>query len=171
MPSSLKLIYGFHNTLFGECLIALIEDQVSYLCFLNNFNQDKALDYLKKYWPEAEYTLRPDATHPLIEDLFTGPSLCKYPLLLKGTPFQKAVWEALLTIPFGTTVSYAEVAQTIGKPTAIRATASAVASNPVAFIVPCHRVIRKSGAIHQYRWGKERKQKLLAWEKNLIETI
>jgi AraC family transcriptional regulator of adaptative response/methylated-DNA-[protein]-cysteine methyltransferase len=85
-------------------------------------------------------------------------------LVLRGTPFQLKVWEALMRIPPGAVVSYERLAQHLGKPTAARAVAGAVALNPVSFIVPCHRVIRGTGIITGYRWGPDRKRALLAWE-------
>ena len=85
-------------------------------------------------------------------------------LLLRGTNFQIKVWEALLCIPPGNVASYEDVARLIGAPRATRAVASAIAQNPVGYLIPCHRVIRKTGVIGDYRWGAARKQALLAWE-------
>ena len=84
--------------------------------------------------------------------------------MLKGTNFQIKVWEALIKVPAGSVVSYQDVAGMIGNPKAVRAVASAVANNPISFVIPCHRVISKSGAIHKYRWGTERKKAILGWE-------
>ncbi len=85
-------------------------------------------------------------------------------LLIKGTNFQINVWKALLNIPEGNVVSYQDIASLIGDPKAYRAVANAVAINPVAFLIPCHRVISKSGKIHQYRWGSARKKAIIGWE-------
>ncbi len=85
-------------------------------------------------------------------------------LLLKGTNFQIKVWEALLKIPFGSVVSYSDIAKKLGMPTASRAVGNAVGRNPVSFIIPCHRVIRDTGIINFYRWGSTRKRLMLGWE-------
>jgi AraC family transcriptional regulator, regulatory protein of adaptative response / methylated-DNA-[protein]-cysteine methyltransferase len=85
-------------------------------------------------------------------------------LQVKGTNFQINVWKALLNIPKGCVVSYQDIASYIGNPKALRAVANAIAINPVAYLIPCHRVIAKSGKIHQYRWGSERKKALIGWE-------
>ena len=85
-------------------------------------------------------------------------------LYLKGTNFQVQVWQALLAIPAGALVSYGDVAQYLGKPTATRAVASAIARNPVGYFIPCHRVISQSGKLHNYRWGSTRKKAMVGWE-------
>ena len=106
-------------------------------------------------------------TQPLADQIFS-PARDKKDkpvhLLLKGTNFQVKVWEALLKIPEGSVVSYNDVAALIEQPTATRAVAGAVAKNPVAYLIPCHRVIRKMGAIHNYRWGASRKKAMIGWE-------
>ena len=89
---------------------------------------------------------------------------------LCGTAFQQKGWKALLQIPFGKTVSYSKVAHTIGQPTAIRAVASAIARNPVAIIIPCHRVVNSNGSLGQYRWGAQLKKRLIQWEHDALTT-
>ena len=93
-------------------------------------------------------------------------SVCLY-----GTPFQNRVWQALLTIPAGQVVAYGDVASMIGAPQAVRAVASAIASNPIGLLVPCHRVVRRGGAVGQFRWGTERKVALIGWEKSHANEI
>jgi AraC family transcriptional regulator of adaptative response/methylated-DNA-[protein]-cysteine methyltransferase len=88
--------------------------------------------------------------------------------LLKGTNFQVNVWQALLVIPRGAVVSYQDVAAYIGQPNATRAVANAIAHNPIGYLIPCHRVIRKDGTIHGYQWGRERKQAILGWEASCL---
>ena len=89
----------------------------------------------------------------------------KIKLLLKGSKFQVKVWEALLKIPFGSVSTYKNIADTVGQPGAVRAVGSAVGANPVAFIIPCHRVIRSEGSIGEYHWGATRKKAMIGWEK------
>ncbi|HEY7804236.1 MAG TPA: methylated-DNA--[protein]-cysteine S-methyltransferase, partial [Orrella sp.] len=89
------------------------------------------------------------------------------PLVLSGTDFQRQVWRALLQIPLGETISYAQLASRVGKPGAARAVGSAVGANQIGFLVPCHRVVRQDGVIGQFRWGSDVKQRLLEWESRL----
>jgi len=101
-----------------------------------------------------------------VESIFDADRLTdkKIHLAVRGTNFQVNVWRALLKIPPGRTVSYQQLADHTGKPEAVRAVANAVAANPIAYLIPCHRVLRKSGALGGYRWGTQRKQLLLAWD-------
>jgi AraC family transcriptional regulator of adaptative response/methylated-DNA-[protein]-cysteine methyltransferase len=126
-----------------------------------------ALETLTRQWENAKLIQDPHTTGLYLERIFSpqrnGKNLPLH-LLLKGSNFQIKVWEALIRIPPGTVVSYEDVAEMIGSPKAVRAVANAVAHNPVSFIIPCHRVIRKSGAIHEYRWGSARKKAILGWE-------
>jgi len=133
--AGLEIHYGFHPTPFGPCLLAVTERGIR--------------------------------TALVIESLFARSPIKggnKFHLLLKGTNFQVQVWQALLAMPSGLWVSYGDLASSMGKPTAARAVANAVARNPVAYLIPCHRVISKAGAIHRYRWGAERKKAILGWE-------
>lgn len=157
--------YGFHRTPFGECLIAFSDQGVCHLSFVDG-NPEEALKILQKEWPKTQLQENTAATQKLIQSLFekTNPKESHIQIHLKGTPFQVAVWDVLLTIKRGTTVSYQDIAYALEQPTAVRAVASAIANNRIAFIVPCHRVIAKSGKIHKYRWGTERKKALLDWE-------
>ncbi len=101
---------------------------------------------------------------PLLDSLYNKKTLPDLPCDLTGTPFQKQVWQFLKTIPSGKTYSYSDLAKAIGQPKAIRAVASACAKNQIAMIIPCHRIVPKSGGVGQYRWGAERKRKLLSME-------
>ena len=117
---------------------------------------------MRDEWPEATLVADPAAAREALDALARPRAPMR--LWLKGTNFQIKVWEALLRVPEGGLVSYARLARAAGMPTAVRAVASAVAANPVAWLVPCHRVIRSSGVLGQYRWGPERKAALIGWE-------
>lgn len=162
----LTVQYGFHPSPFGECLIGVTARGVCHLGFLQPADRRAALAELAAEWPRAHIEEAPRMTAPLARRLFTrvdghAPSI---DLHVRGTNFQIKVWEALLRIPSGITVSYEDLARQIRAPRATRAVASAVAHNPIGWLIPCHRVIRKSGALGGYRWGENRKKILLAWE-------
>lgn len=163
----LSIAFGIHPTPFGDCLLATTGRGVCNLRFLLDDPEDDPRAWLARLWPEARLECRPDQTAPIVQTLFTRQDVEKavpLHLHLKGTNFQIKVWEALLRIPSGHLVSYQDVAEMIGKPRAVRAVAGAVANNPISFIIPCHRVIRKIGEFHNYRWGAERKQAIIGWE-------
>src|SRR3546814_618606 len=124
-------------------------------------------------WEAATLTEDPVATAPHATAAFQrgGGEGGRLPVVLRGTPFQIKVWEALLHIPPGAVVSYEGLADRIGKPGAARAVAGAVARNPVSWLVPCHRVIRQTGAITGYRWGPARKRAMLGWEAASTERV
>lgn len=155
--------FGFHSTPFGECLIAVTPRGIAYLAFIDE--KTGALEALKGRMTEADLRENPGATAPLVEKIFTplksGGTLH---LALNGTNFQIKVWEALLAIPEGAVVSYEDVAKRIGMPSAARAVGNAVGSNPIAYLIPCHRVIRKVGDFGNYRWGAARKMLMLGRE-------
>lgn len=165
--AGLTIQYGFHDSPFGECLIALTERGICGLQFVANGDRAAALAELKASWPQAQFVADEGATRPFINPIFNltdvaeRPSL---PLYLKGTNFQIQVWQALLKIPAGTAVAYGTVAQMIGNPKASRAVGSATGSNPIGFLIPCHRVIRQAGGLGDYRWGSRRKKAILGWE-------
>ena len=164
--AGMTIQYGFHPSPFGECLIAVTTRGICHLGFMPPENRRTALAELATEWPRARLEEAPRVTAPLARRLFThgnGRPL-GIGLHMRGTNFQIKVWEALLRIPPGCVVSYAAIAQRIRAPRAVRAVAHAVARNPVAWLIPCHRVIRKSGALGGYRWGETRKKALLAWE-------
>jgi len=170
----LDITYGFHPTPFGECLIATTAKGICHLGFIDNGNNASALRQLKQAWPQAHFAEDTSGTGSIIKAVFshekTSPSQ-PFHLLLKGTNFQINVWKALLTIPDGKIVSYGDVANLMGKPSASRAVGKAVAANPVAFLIPCHRVITNSGKIHRYRWGTARKKAIIGWEAAQLESV
>ena len=157
--------YGFHPSPFGECLVAVTDRGVTNLAFVGEGNRSSLVSDLKKQWPFADIVEDTVATRSSVRRIFdlSGPKT-GINLFLKGTNFQVKVWKAILRIPRGSVTSYEDIAAIINRPKAIRAVASAVARNPVAFLIPCHRVIRKTGVIGDYHWGPARKKAILAWE-------
>ncbi len=163
----LIITYGINPTPFGPCLLARTERGVCALRFISSEDGAAlALAEIKKEWPKAQFIEQPDLTAPLAARIFSTPDQEQAPLHLavKGTNFQIQVWQALLAIPRGMMVTYQDVAQKIGSPTASRAVAGAIGKNPAGYIIPCHRVISKTGQAHGYRWGTTRKRALLAYE-------
>jgi len=163
----LKMEYGFHPTPFGICFLVQADRGISYLSFVGDADRADALSRFQQEWPRAVLSQNQAETGAMVSRIFSFDHTHEsrpFHLLLKGTNFQVSVWRALLTIPTGTIVSYADIAVYIGRPKAFRAVANAIAANPVAFLIPCHRVIAKSGQIHQYRWGAVRKKAILGWE-------
>ena len=160
----LAIAWGFHPTPFGECLVGVTARGICHLSFVGPGGRRGALAQLSGRWPRA--TLREDRgiAARTAELAFAGARRGKLALHLAGTNFQLKVWEALLRIPPGAATSYGEVARRIGRSGAARAVAGAVAANPVAWIIPCHRVLRSLGGMGGYRWGLERKQAMLGWE-------
>jgi AraC family transcriptional regulator of adaptative response/methylated-DNA-[protein]-cysteine methyltransferase len=159
------IAYGFHATPFGECMIAGTVRGICRLAFVASDERKAALAELQDCWPRARLQQDQAATGELVTQVFV-PADRTTPLRLwvKGSNFQIKVWEALLRIAPGELVSYREVARAIGMPRASRAVGSAVGANPVAVLIPCHRVIRKAGDFGDYRWGPARKQALIARE-------
>jgi len=163
--AGLVIGYGFAATPFGECLLALTDRGVCGLSFLDHTRRDHALAELKRQWPRATLRPAPRATRALAQRLFApGNRGAPLPLLVRGTNLQIKVWEALIRLPPGAALSYEALAAGVGAPRAVRAVASAVARNAIAWLIPCHRVIRKTGAFGEYRWGEARKKAMFAWE-------
>lgn len=159
--------YGAFPCPFGMCLIGVTERGICWLSFFDGRKQEESLFQLARQWEGAEITADPLLTAGYIQKIFsnrTSDTPKRLPLLLKGTNFQIKVWEALLRLPSGKLFSYEDLAVSIGNPKAARAVASAAGQNPVSFLIPCHRVLRKSGHISGYRWGPVRKKALIAWE-------
>lgn len=163
------IIYvGRHATPFGDCLLATTPRGLVALNFLDDANPwEIARAALAQAWPEATIVDDPSVTAPLVARIFPAtPAHARAPLsvLVKGTNFQVKVWEALLRIPPGAAWTYSDVAAAIERPRATRAVGSAVGANAVAYLIPCHRVLRKEGAAGDYRWGVTRKRAILGWE-------
>jgi AraC family transcriptional regulator of adaptative response/methylated-DNA-[protein]-cysteine methyltransferase len=163
----LMIRYGIHPSPFGPCLIALTDRGICGLSFLSDGKLGTALKELRKRWPKADFTRDDSKTKKTAQSLFAlkkGRTPPRLRLFLKGTPFQLKVWEALLRIPAGAVLSYQDVAGLVGKPKASRAVGSAVARNPIGYLIPCHRVIRETGVLGEYHWGAWRKKAILGWE-------
>ncbi|MCZ6842745.1 MAG: methylated-DNA--[protein]-cysteine S-methyltransferase [SAR324 cluster bacterium] len=166
LGEGMTIRYGWHSTPFGECLLSLTERGVCGLSFTQP-ERRAALEDLHGHWPRANLTEDAQATAATARRIFSaegGGRQSPLALHLFGTNFQVNVWQALLNIPPGALASYQDIARLIGKPEAARAVGGAVGGNPIAYLIPCHRVIRKSGEIGAYRWGTARKKAMLAWE-------
>ena len=165
--AGLTIQYGVHPSPFGDCLLAITGRGICGLSFLSADRGGEAWETIGKPWSRATLRENPRATKTIASRIF-DPSRWKYdsPLnvFVRGTNFQVKVWEALVRIPPGHAISYEQVAVRIGAPGAARAVGSAVARNPVGFLIPCHRVIRKTGDFGEYQWGAPRKMAILAWE-------
>ncbi|WP_448205241.1 methylated-DNA--[protein]-cysteine S-methyltransferase [Azospirillum sp. sgz302134] len=166
LGGGLTIRWGLHETPFGPSLVATTERGVCWLSFADRPDGRDALEELAGAWPAARLVEDADATRPAAARAFRWQGAAQEPmrLLMKGTNFQIKVWEALMRIPSGVVVSYEDVARAIGQPTAMRAVGAAIGRNPICLLIPCHRVIQKSGVIHNYRYGVPRKRALLAWE-------
>ncbi|MCL5022022.1 MAG: methylated-DNA--[protein]-cysteine S-methyltransferase [Nitrospirae bacterium] len=163
--AEMKILYGFHPSFFGECFIAITRRGICSLAFTVTGDRTRAVSDLRKAWSHAEVAEDAAATRPYADRIFRAKGANgTLTLHLKGTNLQIKVWQALLKIPRGRLISYEAVARKIGRPKAVRAVVNAVAGNPVAFLIPCHRVIRKTGVIGDYRWGSARKKAILVWE-------
>lgn len=161
----LTIRYGIHPTQFGDCLIGITERGICAIRFVPEGEADAVVAELQKEWALAEFVRDDAETAVPLQKIFTNmdeSDPCR--LFLRGTNFQVQVWQALLNIPSGQVVTYSDVAESMGKPSATRAVASAIAKNPIGYIIPCHRVISKAGKMHQYRWGSARKKAIVGWE-------
>ena len=166
--AGIEIRYGVHETPFGNCLLAETEHGICNLWFIDELDNNKIAGLLQENWKAAEIIEDPDITGSTAQRIFgdTRESAVKAPLKLQpsGTNFQIKVWEALLSIPEGHVTSYSDVARRIGRPKASRAVANAVGRNPIAWLIPCHRVLRSTGEIGGYRWGTARKRAILVRE-------
>ncbi|MEP7134030.1 MAG: methylated-DNA--[protein]-cysteine S-methyltransferase [Chloroflexota bacterium] len=159
--------YGLHASPFGKCLVAVTDRGICHLGFTQT-SEGAAIDDLVTEWKNARMVEDHKSTAQLIESIFDANSRGKLNIHLRGTNFQLKVWEALLKIPTGTVTTYEGLAERIGQPTASRAVGTAVGHNPIAVLIPCHRVIRKVGEFGNYRYGAPRKKALLAYESSVI---
>ncbi|MFP2959871.1 bifunctional transcriptional activator/DNA repair enzyme AdaA [Myxococcus sp. 1LA] len=164
----LTVRYGVHLSPFGECLLAVCERGICGLHFLTGTAKEDAVAALRSEWPRATFVESAEDTAPWMERIFQpsppGAAPRSLSVLVRGTPFQVQVWQALLRVPSGEVTTYEDLARAIGKPKAMRAVGSAVGDNPVGLLIPCHRVLRKTGVFGEYRWGASRKRAMLAWE-------
>jgi AraC family transcriptional regulator of adaptative response/methylated-DNA-[protein]-cysteine methyltransferase len=165
--AGLLIAYGLHPSPFGTALVFASERGLCGLAFADRGEEAAALADMRARWPNARLVEDRARTLPYARRVF-DPALWREdePLrvVLIGTDFEIRVWDTLLSIPFGATATYANVAQRIGRPKAARAVGAAVGKNPVSFVVPCHRVMGSSGALTGYHWGLTRKRAILGWE-------
>lgn len=162
--NQLALNYSFHESRFGKLIIASTQKGICLIHFIENTEQ--GLQLLKSHYPNAVLVADEIENHinatEIINGNWTRPKEIK--LHVRGTDFQLKVWEALLKIPYGKLSTYGSIAEEINKPSAARAVGTAIGSNPVAYLIPCHRVIQASGKSGGYMWGPTRKTALLGWE-------
>jgi len=178
--------YAVHNTPFGKAFIAVTPRGICAFAFLDSEVIDRQLDGLVEKWPQAAVLENDQNTGAVVQAMFSEamfgedrfseerfgedrphkPIKVKCPLSLhvRGTNFQISVWKALLQIPPAKVASYGQIAEAIGRPRAARAVGLAAGANPVAFLIPCHRVIQQSGKLGGYHWGETRKHAIHAWE-------
>ena len=160
----LRINYSFAESPFGNIIVASTAKGICHLAFADD--EKDALQQLQSQFPKAEFRQVVDTIQQNALFIFTQDwkNLSKIKLHLKGTPFQIKVWEALLKIPMGDVSTYSSLAGGIGNPNASRAVGTAIGDNPVAFLIPCHRVIRSTGEFGNYHWGSTRKTAMLGWE-------
>ena len=164
--AGLTIDYAVCDSPFGEMFVAATTRGICKLCFIDQDNDEDPVADLGKRWPGATLRRGKNEKLNLIESLFKDQPKIDRPLSLhvSGTNFQVNVWRALLQIPQGKLTSYSQVAEAVGKPGAVRAVGTAIGANPIAFFIPCHRVLQQSGNIGGYRWGVTRKHAIHAWE-------
>ena len=156
-----QITYGFGETPFGEALIGFTDKGICYLGFIDD-NKNEIFNRFNELWENANLVHNEIAANEYLENIFVKNK--KYNLFVKGTNLQVNVWKALLNLPNGIVAIYQDIANYLDKPKAVRAIASAIGRNHVGYLIPCHRVIAKSGAMSGYRWGIERKKILIAYE-------
>ncbi len=167
---NINISFGIHTSPFGLCIIGITKKRVCHLSFTNSKKADSAAKDILLNWPVAEIVRDQVVTKKYVDMIFAvgkKKTIKSLHLLIKGTKFQIKVWEALLTIPQGKTVSYKEVARMIGLPKAVRAVGTACGKNTIGFLIPCHRVVPSSGGLGRYRWGLNRKKAMLSFESDI----
>ena len=163
----LSIRYGFHDCPFGRALILITSEGLAGLAFADHGKEKSALADMTSRWPEAAYVEDQQATASYARRIFEAERWQPdqpLKIVFIGTDFEIRVWETILRIPFGKASTYSDIACHIGKPKAARAVGTAVGKNPISFVVPCHRVLEKSGGLGGYHWGLTRKRAILGWE-------
>ncbi|MDU8928091.1 bifunctional helix-turn-helix domain-containing protein/methylated-DNA--[protein]-cysteine S-methyltransferase [Alisedimentitalea sp. MJ-SS2] len=164
----LEVFWGWFDSPFDLALVMGTEKGICGLAFAAETGTEAAMEDMVSRWPNATFTEDPMRLKPLVDAAFEQKG--ETALHMIGAPFQIKVWEALLQIPSGNVSTYSEIAQAVGKPRAVRAVGTAVGRNPVSWLIPCHRALRKSGALGGYHWGLPVKRALLAWESARAEA-
>ncbi|MGB5862959.1 MAG: bifunctional helix-turn-helix domain-containing protein/methylated-DNA--[protein]-cysteine S-methyltransferase [Sulfitobacter sp.] len=163
--AKLKIVWGWFDTPFGTALVMGTQKGICGVSFAAEVGEDAAMADLRSRWPAAQFTEDRAALHDWVRAAFgIAQSTVPTPLYLIGAPFQIKVWEALLHLPEGSVTTYGEIAGAIGTPRAVRAVGTAVGRNPIGYLIPCHRVLRKSGALGGYHWGLPMKRAMLGYE-------
>ncbi|WP_299860598.1 bifunctional helix-turn-helix domain-containing protein/methylated-DNA--[protein]-cysteine S-methyltransferase [uncultured Roseobacter sp.] len=164
--AGLKIYWGWFESPFGPAVVMGTDKGICGMGFAAETGEEAALQDLVSRWPQAEFIEDPMMLRPWVLQAFGAGdgALETAPLFLIGAPFQIKVWEALLSIPSGQVTTYSEIAQAIGKPRAVRAVGTAVGRNPISWLIPCHRALRKSGGLGGYHWGLPMKRAMLAYE-------
>lgn len=166
--SGIRIEYGFHETPFGQCLIGVTERGICWLSFMSLDEDGRMeLEKMKLHWHNSVFHQDQKLTHEFVHSIFDHSGATarqKLHVFVKGTNFQVKVWEALLRIPMGDVTTYQRIAERIHQPKAMQAVGSAVGSNHIAYLIPCHRVIRKDGILGEYRWDALRKKTIIGWE-------
>jgi AraC family transcriptional regulator of adaptative response/methylated-DNA-[protein]-cysteine methyltransferase len=163
----LVLGYGFHASPFGEAIVVAAPRGLAGLGFVDEGGREAALADMQRRWPRARFEPNEEATAPLARRAFEPEQWrpdAPLKLVMIGSDFEVRVWETLLRVPFACATTYGDIAAHLGKPTAARAVGAAVGKNPISFVVPCHRVLGRSGALTGYHWGLARKQAIIGWE-------
>ena len=160
-----EIVYGFAECKFGTIVVASTSKGVCDLQFLG-YNKMEVIHELASHWGVYTPTTQDDMMADTVKRVIFDGYKHAIKIDLHGTDFQLKVWKELMNVQKGETISYQELAERIGEPKAVRAVASAVAQNPIAMLVPCHRIIHKDGTLGEYHWGRDLKKQLLDWEKN-----
>ena len=164
--AGLTVYWGWFESPFGPALVMGTDKGICGMGFSAEMGEEEAMEDLISRWPQADYVEDPMMLRPWVLQAFGAGdgTLDKAPLFLIGAPFQIKVWEALLSIPSGQVTTYSEIADAIGSPRAVRAVGTAVGRNPISWLIPCHRALRKSGGLGGYHWGLPMKRAMLAYE-------
>jgi len=166
--SGITIEYGSHETPFGTCLIGITVRGVCWLSFVTIGDQPLVeMEKMKEHWHQSIFSQNQILTENYIDKIFNrknDEAHSKINVFVKGTNFQVKVWEALLRLPMGSVATYQNIAEKIKNPKAVQAVGSAVGSNHIAYLIPCHRVIRKDGILGEYRWSASRKKSIIGWE-------
>ncbi len=160
--AGLTINYGWFNSPFGRVLAMGTTRGLCGMAFSDETGDAAALQDMQSRWPNATFAAAPKQIAPWVDAAFGQQSPTQLHLI--GAPFQIKVWEALLSIPSGHVTTYSEIASAIGNPRAVRAVGTAVGKNPISWLIPCHRALRKSGGLGGYHWGLPVKRAMLAWE-------